>query len=163
MYKTLPIIEYPHLIKLFTPILDFIIIILNSYNKSDIIISVFHLVVRLHSIILLKCKKNNIKIESADDIMNYLEFLCKMIKYNNDTNDFIEILNKINYIIESKLDKIYQEEKNNLNIKKNKSITKILRKCTSSIDDYDDIIDIDILSEIDLNRWNIVNKLINRC
>ena len=134
---------------LLEPIIEYIISMINEIklgiNNTKKKAIVFHLVVRLNAIIVNKCLKYNIKINSADKVMEYLEYLCIMIKYNENTKEFIKLVNKIDKNIQ------YEENKNNNFTPRKKA--KLLRKSTSSIDDYDEIFDITTLNDIDIQRW----------
>lgn len=144
---------------LLEPIIEYIISIVNDIKlgisddiKKNAII--FHLVVRLNTIIELKCLKYKIKINSSDMIMEYLEILCIMIKYNKNTSELIKIINNIDFFLQGEERKVIQYTP--------RKKASFLRKSTSSIDDYDNILDINILSNMDIQRWKVVTKLLNR-
>lgn len=138
---------------LLTPILEYIqLIIKQPETQRDSLI--FQLVVRLPSIITIKCQKYNIILDKSDLLMEYLEQICIMIKKNQTTTTFIQLINSTDKRLQSKMSSILYESPY--------TKAKTLRKMTSSIDDETQELDILTLSDIELHRWNSITKLLNR-
>ena len=93
---------------LLTPILEYIqLIIKQPETQRDSLI--FQLVVRLPSIITIKCQKYNIILDKTDLLMEYLEQICIMIKKNQTTTTFIQLINSTDKRLQSKMSSILYE------------------------------------------------------
>ena len=131
---------------------------LNKMNKkkdeNKLYAEVFQLVVRFQNIIELKCNKYNIKLKSADTSMVYLELLCQMIKNEPETESFLHLVNKTNNYFIKLQEKTFDE---------NPIVNaRVLRKSVSSVDEENTQFDILTLHELEVQRWKIAVKLLNR-
>ena len=145
----------PKLLLVLSPINEYISgLIQKELDEKDLYPLIFQLVVRLQMIIELKCDKYHIKLESADTSMDYLELLCQMIKSNSETKIFLDLVNQT--------DSYFTEQQKKFLYSSPHSKARVLRKTVSSVDEETDIFDILTLHELEVQRWRILVKLLNR-
>ena len=88
---------------IFNPIVEYVGLIIKDSkidmdaNLSELQVNyIYHIIPKLHEIVILKCKKRNIEISDADTLMVYMDYLCDMITNNLVTSNLYPIMSKIN-------------------------------------------------------------------
>ena len=66
-----------------------------SLEESQVIY-IYHIIVKLHEIVASKCKKNGLKIDDADTLMDYMYILAKAITRSEMTRGLYKIMTRIN-------------------------------------------------------------------
>ncbi len=99
------IINKDLLTRLYEPIVDFLSLVISAskVRERDVgslsesgVFFIYHLVVKLHEMVITKCEKNGIMIKDADTLMVYMEYLAEKVSLNSRTSDLYEIMTKIN-------------------------------------------------------------------
>ena len=88
---------------LYEPLVEYIGLVIESAKvdlekplHEDQVVYIYHIIVRLHEIVVEKCQKNGLVINNADTLMEYMEYLARQVSSNRATTCLYEIMGLIN-------------------------------------------------------------------